>query len=70
MKALWPPESKDRGVIATLLAFAIVSIALAFSPASRALVLLVPAASFGLGWHLQRKFPRSTTWAWCAGFSS
>jgi O-Antigen ligase len=58
MKALWHRESKGRGVAATLLAFPIVSIALAFSPASKGLIVLVPAAGFGLAWYLQRRFPR------------
>jgi hypothetical protein len=58
MKALWQRESNERGVVATLLAFPIVSIALAFSPASKALIVLVPAGSFGLAWYLQRRLPR------------
>jgi hypothetical protein len=47
----------QRNVFLGLIAFWGVVLALAFSPASRALVLLLPLAGLGIGVYLHRRFP-------------
>lgn len=57
MTALRTTGEAKRHVLLAIIAFAVLSLAAGFSPAARALIVLVPLASFGFACYLHRRYP-------------